>query len=203
MIEKLFRVCVAACLGLLMASCATMSPQECKVANWREVGLGDGLSGQTVPHLDERIKDCRKAGVAIDLRAYHEGRELGLLSYCRLENAIPLGLSGGSYAGVCPPSIDAAFQQRFQLALAVHDLRRAVASLDDRSEWLERRLHSLHHQEDHRVKEAGSDDERRKIRKAIDDERREIRHELSETDRRLRRTRDELRSAEQALSYMR
>ena len=61
----------------------------------------------------------------------------------------------------------------------------------------------LHQGEERRMKEAGSDEQRKKVRQAIDDERRHLRGEISDSDRRLRRKRDELRSAEQALSNLR
>jgi predicted nucleic acid-binding Zn-ribbon protein len=116
---------------------------------------------------------------------------------------VPLGLNGGSYAGVCPPAIDGVFQQRFQTARAVYDLRSEVKGLDDRIESLERRLRGIHQEEEKRQKEATSEEERKKIRKALDDERRDIRADLGEADRRLRRKRDELRSAEFTLSTLR
>jgi len=203
MLKRLLAGMLAACCGLLLVSCATMSPEECKVADWREVGQRDGVNGQALTHLQSRVEDCAKVGVSVNAQAYRAGRDLGLRSYCRLENAIPLGLNGGYYAGVCPPAIDGLFQQRFQMARSVHDLRNEVSSLDDRIESLERRLRDTNHEEEKRLKEARTDDERKKVRKAIDDDRRDIRNDLSETDRRLRRKRDELRSAEYALSNVR
>jgi hypothetical protein len=202
MIVKAIKLASAIFFGFLLASCATMSPEECKVADWREVGQRDGLNGKPLSQLHDRAEDCGKIGVAIDTQAYTFGRNQGLRSYCRLENAVPLGLSSGSYAGVCPPEIDQLFQQRFQVARSVHDLRNEVNNLNDRTESLERRLRDLHHSEESRMKEAASDDQRKKVRKAIDDERHDIRTELSEVDRRLRRKRDELRSAEYALGNL-
>lgn len=187
----------------LLTSCASMSPEECKAANWYEVGQRDGLNGEPLSYVNTRAEDCGKAGVAINTQAYQQGRDLGLRTYCRIDNAIPLGLNGGSYAGVCPPAIDAVFRLRFQTARAVHDLRNDVHSLDERTESLERRLRELNHGEERRLKEAANEDDRKKLRKAIDDERRDIRGDLSENDRRLRRKRDELRSAESALSNLR
>jgi hypothetical protein len=189
--------------GVLLASCATMSPEECKVADWREVGQRDGLSGKPLSQLHDRAEDCGKVGVAVNSQAYKQGRDLGLRNFCRLENAVPLGLNGGTYAGVCPPEIDRAFQHRFQIARSVYDLRNDVRNLDSQIDNLERRLSDLHHVEERRLKEAGSDEQRKKVRQDVDDERRHIRGELGETDRRLRRKRDELRSAEYALSNLR
>ena len=192
---------LAVAVGML-ASCASMSPQECKVANWYEVGQHDGARGEPLSTMQTRADDCGKAGVALNSQAYRQGRELGLRSYCRIENAVPLGLQGGSYAGVCPPAIDAVFQYRFQVARAVHDLRSEVRSLDERTETLERRLRDLGHGEERRIKEAPNDEERKKVRKSIDDERRDVRRDLSENDRRLRYKRDELRGAEWALQSL-
>lgn len=203
MIVRVIKVASVAFLGCMLASCATMSPEECKVADWREVGQRDGQNGKPLSQLHDRAEDCGKVGVAINTQAYTIGRNLGLRSYCRLENAVPLGLSGGYYAGVCPPEIDQLFQQRFQVARSVHDLRNDVRNLDDHAESLERRLRDLNHSEEKRLKEATTDDQRKKVRKAVDDERHDIRVDLSETDRRLRRKRDELRSAEYALGGLR
>ena len=189
--------------GCLLASCATMSPEECKRADWGAVGQSDGLNGRPLSHLDDRADDCAKVGVVVNTPVYIRGRELGLRSYCRLENAVPLGLNGGTYAGVCPPEIDMPFQHRFQIARSVYDLRSDVQNLDSQIDNLERRLRDLHHGEERRLKEAGSDEQRKKVRQSIDDERRHLRGEISDSDRRLRRKRDELRSAEHALSNLR
>ena len=190
-------------IGFLLSSCATMSPEECKAADWREVGQRDGLNGKTLSQLQDRAEDCAKVGVAVNAQAYTLGRDQGLRSYCRLENAVPLGLAGGFYAGVCPPEIDQVFQHRFQIARGVYDLSNDVSNLSSQIDNLERRLRDLNHSEERRLKEAGSDEQRKKVRQAIDDERRSIRSEISEADRRLRRKRDELRSAEYALSNLR
>ena len=41
----------------LLASCATMSPEECKRADWGAVGQADGLDGQPLSYLDDRAPD--------------------------------------------------------------------------------------------------------------------------------------------------
>jgi hypothetical protein len=180
-----------------------MSPEECKVADWHAVGQRDGLNGRPLSTLNNRAEDCGKVGIALNTQVYLQGRELGLRTYCQLENAVPLGLNGGTYAGVCPPEIDMLFQQRFQIARGVYDLRSEVRNLDSQIDGMEYRLRDLHHGEERRLKEAGSDDQRKKVRQAIDNERRQIRGEIGDADRRLRRKRDELRSAEQLLSNLR
>ena len=195
-----WRVCGLVCLAWLLSACATMSAEECKLANWRDVGLRDGAAGYPLSRVGDRAQDCEKVGVLIDTDAYAKGRDAGLKSYCRIENAIPLALNGGSYAGVCPPVNGFEFEQRFQAGRAVYDLRSDLHALDGRIESLEHRLRATHHDEDRALKEAKNDEDRKRIRRSVDDQRRDLRADLSETDRRLRRKRDELRYAESALS---
>lgn len=175
-------LCAASLLAsLCLAGCTTMSPSECKVSDWNDIGLRDGLAGATLSMLDARSRDCAQAGVAVDTQRYLQGREQGLRTYCRIENAIPLGLDGKVYGGVCPATVDAEFRRRVQIGNDVNNLRSRVQSLDLRYPPLERRL-----------REAKSDDDRRRIR-----------GEMSDLDRDLRRTRDHLRDAELALDRLR
>ncbi|MCV2359690.1 DUF2799 domain-containing protein [Paucibacter sp. TC2R-5] len=180
-----------------------MSPEECKLADWAQIGQRDGSEGKTLAQLNDRAEDCAKVGVSINTQVYQQGRDLGLRSYCRPDNAIHVGLSGGYYFGVCPPESHAAFQQGYEAARYVYGLRSELSNLDQRIETLERRLRDVNRGEEKRLADATSDEQRKAIRKAIDDERRDIRNDLSETDRRLRRKRDELRSAEFSLSNLR
>jgi len=200
------RLCkIACCLGLtyLLASCATMSPEECQQAQWQDVGQRDGLRGAPLSVLSSRVEDCAKVDVVVDTQAYNQGRDLGLANYCRVENAVPLGLSGAGYAGVCPPAIEMVFVPRYQVARAVFVARSDIKNLYDRTEYLERRMREINRNEDERLRSTSSDAERSKIRRDADDDRRNTRNELLETDRRLHRKRDELRAAEFDLSNLR
>ena len=192
-----------ACALALLGSCATMSPEECQLANWREVGQRDGQQGALLSLLGQRAEDCAKVDVAIDQQAYQQGRALGLRSYCRLENAVPLGLSGASYAGVCAPEIESLFVPRYQAARAVYLLRGEVQSLDERTQRLERRLHENRRDEEQRLRNAGTEAERNKVQRDMDEARNNIRNELQDMDFRLHRKRDELRAAEFNMTQMR
>jgi hypothetical protein len=194
---------LALALGTLVSACATMSPEECKVANWKDVGLRDGLAGNSLTLLESRTKDCAEAKVALDAKSYLSGRDLGLKTFCRMENAVPLGLNGGSYEGVCPPWIDGEFRARFQIGRAVFDKRTEVGYLDDRLTAAERRLRNSDHDEGKRLRDVDKEDERKRIRREFDDQRHRIREEIRELDRQLQRARYDLRQAEQALGALR
>lgn len=189
-------------LTLLLASCATMTPEECRFANWYDVGLRDGLAGQTLSLYNSRVEACTEAAVRVDGNAYLRGRDNGLQSYCRLENAVAVGLNGGSYEGVCPAGIDGEFRRRYAIAYNVYAARGEIARIDGRMRSAEQRLRRIDRDEDQRLREAKSDDERRRIRRESDDERRHVRNELRDLDFAALRARDAARNAEWALSTL-
>ena len=203
MLPKSIRIISALALALTLASCATMSPEECRFANWADVGMRDGLEGKTLALLNERISDCAEAGVRVDGNTYLKGREAGLKSYCRLENAAPLGLNGGSYEGVCPAQIDGEFRRRYQLGYNVYAAHAEAARIDNRQQWLEQRLRQLDRDEDKRLRDANKEDDRRRIRRDIDDECHRVRDELRDLDRAQYRAREAVRYAEWMLSQLR
>ena len=174
-----FIITLALCLWL--TGCATMTPNECKAANWGEVGLRDGLAGAALSVLNDRVKDCAEAQVPVDTPRYLQGREQGLLQFCRIENAAPLGLDGKSYDGVCPATMDAEFRRRFKAGRDVHVARNELRSLESRRGTGEERLRS-----------AANDDDRRRARDA-----------LRELDSDMRRARDRVRDAEWVLDRLR
>ena len=200
---KTMRIVLLLPLTLLLASCATMTPEECRFANWYDVGMGDGLAGRSLALFNTRIEDCTEGGVRVDGNAYLRGRDNGLQSYCRLDNAVAVGLNGGSYEGVCPAGIDGEFRRRYEIAYNVYAARSELVRIDGRMRSAEQRLRRIDHDEDHRLREAKNDDDRRRIRREYDDERRRLRSELRDLDFAALRARDAARYAEWALSTLR
>lgn len=165
----------------LLQACSTMSADECRTANWRDVGLRDGLAGEPLALLDRRTKACAEAGVTANAPLYLQGRNQGLPEYCRLDNAARQGLQGKSYHGVCAAGIDAEFRRRHAMGLEVYRARADLRSMDQRRRTLEDRL-----------AEARTDEERRRRRE-----------ELRDLDHDQRRARDRVRDAEWALDRLR
>ncbi len=158
-----------------------MSADECRTANWRDVGLRDGLAGQPLAMLDQRTKACAEAGVTANAPLYLQGRNQGLPEYCRLDNAARLGLQGKTYHGVCAAGIDGEFRRRHALGLEVYRARASLRSMDQRRRTLEDRL-----------ADARTDEDRRRWRE-----------ELRDLDHDQRRARDRVRDAEWALDRLR
>jgi hypothetical protein len=110
-------------LAIVLASCQTMSKEECTVADWRIVGESDGAAGRGTDYILKHAKACQRVGVVPDQSAWLAGRETGLIRYCTPQNAVRVGSEGKSYANVCPPQLDGLFTQGYQLGKRVHDAR--------------------------------------------------------------------------------
>jgi Protein of unknown function (DUF2799) len=178
---RVLYVTVCGVLIALLGACAAMTPEECRQSQWGDVGLRDGLAGEPLSRLNQLSKDCAEAKVAVDTPAYLQGRDRGLSTYCRIDNAPALGLAGKSYQGVCPAGVHGEFRRRFELGREVYEARQQLRSQDSRRAGLERRL-----------SEAKSDEDKRRLR-----------NELSELDSSLRRNRDRVRDAEWQFDRMR
>jgi Protein of unknown function (DUF2799) len=189
-------------LALALASCTVMSPQECKFANWREIGLIDGMAGKLMRIFEERRSDCAEANVKADTNDYLLGREQGLRTYCQMSNALQIGLRGESYQGVCPAAIDQEFRRRHDIGYDVHYLREEIARLESRYGALEKGLRSKKIELDKLVNEPGKNDDFKHKYREFQEEERRVREEQNDIERNRHRAGERLRQAEWAMSQL-
>lgn len=115
-------------LALLLAGCASMSPEQCLRADWRQVGFSDGTSGSSAARINDHAKACAEVGVRPDLDAYLRGREQGLANYCRPENGFLVGRSGGMpNSADCPEQMKHAFIDQYQRGYQIHVIEADLA----------------------------------------------------------------------------
>jgi len=164
-----------------ISGCATLSREDCLQGSWFELGLNDGRMGRTFKRLGQHQKACLEYGIYLDKEQYNTGRKEGLQDYCRLDNAIDLGLQGRRYQSVCPSNIHTTFLRYNQAAYDVYQCQEDLESLDD----------DLFDKENSLLNSKLSDDDRSIIRVDI--------HDL---DRKRQRLRDELYSRERQLEYL-
>jgi hypothetical protein len=126
-----------------LSGCASMSGQECLVADWEAIGYEDGARGAGGDRIGQHRKACAKHGVAPELQAYQAGREAGLREFCQPENGYNLGLRGASYAGVCPAELDIAFFAAYSDGKRLHDLRTSLGRIDGQIRAKEQRLDDI------------------------------------------------------------
>lgn len=107
--------------AVLLAGCATLTPEQCRHADWRQIGFADGAGGAAATRINDHAKACAEAGVRPDLDSYLRGREQGLLNYCRAENGFVVG-RGGQFANVadCPENMKGAFLTQYRQGQQIH-----------------------------------------------------------------------------------
>lgn len=170
--------------ALTLGGCATLSKDECRTANWYDIGAADGRNGELAGRIEKHRKACAEYNVLPREHEYFAGREAGLRDYCQLRNAFRTGLDGNKYKGVCPPEIDRTYRRYNDAAYEIYRLRKEIESVEDRIYDRERLL---------------DDKEETKLTR---DERRRIRDEIRDLDRRRDRLRDDLRRADLDLDRM-
>lgn len=115
---------------LLLASCASLSPEQCHNADWHQIGYADGAKGSPGSRIQEHASACAKAGIRPDMEAYLSGRMEGLLSYCQPENGFDVGRRGApDNAGDCPPHLRGAFLQNYRQGREINALESQINSL--------------------------------------------------------------------------
>jgi predicted ribosome quality control (RQC) complex YloA/Tae2 family protein len=118
-------------IGLfLLASCASLSPEQCKNADWRQIGYADGANGAPGSRIQEHASACAKIDAKPDMEAYLSGRMEGLVSYCQPENGFDVGRRGATdNAGDCPPHVRAAFLKNYRQGREIGALENQIAGL--------------------------------------------------------------------------
>lgn len=116
---------------LLLASCSSLSKEECSLGDWNAIGFADGSKGKGSARIESHRKACAEFGVSPDLDSYLAGRERGLNHYCAASNGYQEGLHGRSYnGGVCLGRDEPFFLEAYNAGLAVHDVKDKIDDLE-------------------------------------------------------------------------
>ncbi|AZM38014.1 DUF2799 domain-containing protein [Acinetobacter sp. WCHA39] len=86
---------------ILLSGCAAMSVEQCKTANWFNVGEKDGAAGRE-SRLDKYYSSCQKANIVPNQKLYEQGYQKGLGYYCRPETIFNEALEGRGDFRMCP-----------------------------------------------------------------------------------------------------
>ncbi len=131
----------------LLSGCATMSPEECMVADWYRIGEQDARAGRSSDFLAQRAGDCAEAGYPADADAWHAGFEDGLHYFCTLDEGFRFGLEGQRYQSSCPAGLERDFLEGYELGHGIHQLSARVESSRRELERLNRQLRDLQREE--------------------------------------------------------
>ena len=178
-------------LGALffLSSCQTMSPEACAVADWRALGEVDGAAGASLSTFEARQNDCAKVGITANFEAYSTGRQWGLQSFCQPASGWRAGLSGYSYAGVCPADLEGQFLLGYRDGASAYQVKQALSSAESAVSSARSERDGIAEKITHFQGELRRPD-------ATDQEKATARTRLDELDRDMRRARDRIRDAE-------
>ena len=119
-----------------LTGCATtMSEEECLVGDWRTIGFEDGSVGKDVRDISRYRKACDDYGVTVDLVAYRQGHDEGMVIFCQPASGFELGASGQPFNDYCPEALRPEFYAAFEDGNRVFKLR---GDLNFREQELER-----------------------------------------------------------------
>lgn len=167
MIRLFFALAAIVGFGLFLASCNTLSKEECVAADWRVIGESDGAAGyEPQQRFAAHAKSCERVKIVPDQTIWFQGYQAGLVRYCTPLSGLARGQSGSGYANVCPPETASGFLRGFNLGSKQHGLQD--------------RLNSM--QNDYSTKEAEIDELSDKLKDAKDGDRSEMRRRIEDLE---------------------
>lgn len=133
-------------LGLLsfLASCQTLSKEECTAADWRVIGEQDGAAGHDPQkRFAAHAKACEKANVVANQTLWNDGYQQGLVRFCTPLSGLAHGQKGAGYANNCPAHKDQLFRSGYDLGLTQFRKQSEINSLKSRISSAELSISSL------------------------------------------------------------
>lgn len=127
---------------VLLASCASMSTEECVTADWYNIGFEDGTRGYAVSRISDHRQACADAKVRPDLTAYQKGHAKGLDVYCVPRKGYQIGEYGKQYSGICAGHNEGDFLKGYKVGKRVYEVRTLISELENR-------LSALHSEHQH------------------------------------------------------
>lgn len=142
--------------AIVLSSCASMSEDQCRRADWQAQGERDGASGQPPGRIDAHREACAKAGVTPDAMRWQQGWRRGVLSYCTPRSAWQEGARNQTYQGACRDYDENNFLRWHRLG---HDVYKARSERD--------KIQSDIDKAEAQLKKAEKEDERKTLRDRI------------------------------------
>lgn len=123
--------CSSLLLVLLLASCATMSKDECKSADWYIKGLADASDGYALDRMADHAKACARVGVTPKAKDYEAGHKKGARLFCVANKGYSEGRRGASYNGICPRDLEGNFLRAYRDGQDLFALQQKIAQLNN------------------------------------------------------------------------
>lgn len=139
--------CVHLLPCLALVGCATMSPEECRQANWEEVGYNDAVEGYPASRSADHREACADTGVPVDFDLYRHGYALGLPYYCTRQTGFETADHGGDFATQCRrdtfPDYATGYGEGLDVFALKTEMRQIELQIDERSDQAEALLKQI------------------------------------------------------------
>lgn len=140
--------------AIVLAGCASLTPEQCMHADWRRIGFADGTQGLPGARIEDHAKACAAQGIRLNLDEYLKGRAQGLYSYCQPENGFTVGRRGNEHnAADCPDYMKQAFLYQYQRGHLIYDIE---SELSRQRSHIDRNYRRIRH-DDERISEIRDD----------------------------------------------
>lgn len=178
---------------VFLVGCATMNRSECRNADWRMIGMEDGMKGRSPAYIGNHRQACAKHNVTPDLDEYRKGLEEGIRQFCSPSKGFELGKRGSQYNGVCPADLEPLFLESYhqgsKLRAIANEIDTISSRLDSDRKQLKKLKDALDEKEDQLIREGNSEDRRALLLREIKELQNKI-DRLRETIRRQEEYRD-------------
>jgi Protein of unknown function (DUF2799) len=130
-------------LPLVLLGCATLSEDQCRAGDWREIGFSDGTNGRTADYVAKHAKACADYGIDPDVTAWEAGRQKGLPLYCTPRRAYEEGSKGRELSPVCPAAVAGDLRDDNRRGLIWHRIGQDIAEASREIDRINAELASL------------------------------------------------------------
>ena len=120
---------IACLLAGFVSSCATMSKEECKQADWYLKGVDDATQGFALDRVVEHGKACARVNIVPDMKDYREGHSKGARLYCVPEKGYSEGRKGAAYNGICPAAQEGKFLRAYHDGQELYAIQHRIDSM--------------------------------------------------------------------------
>lgn len=108
MLKRFMQVGLVATMLPLINGCVHhLSEVECKLTDWRQMGVTDGAAGNNPRDLKTNVEDCQKFNVPVDVQAYKAGFSEGVGQFCQPSQdvGVQYGAAGKPYTEINSRSV--------------------------------------------------------------------------------------------------
>ncbi|MBR3370310.1 MAG: DUF2799 domain-containing protein [Rhodobacteraceae bacterium] len=128
----------------VLASCASISREECLQGDWAAIGLRDGAAGERADaQFDRHVRQCAKVDVTPQRSEWQRGYDQGLQRFCTPLSGLSEGQGGRINRNLCPAALAAGFDQGHALGLREHAQRVRIQSILNEMSGLRERNHVI------------------------------------------------------------